>query len=263
MQHDSRRKINEDGQKEGCQVKEWGEVKCDSSEIRIGVPPLRCGALNGTVVVVIKPRLLIEHDLGDGLHLPGNADVSLDRDDAACNRDVAKLVPEAVGNDFFVVPEDNLVNEFLGAELPCMLKDKGPALVGEPSIVLVIHEVIVQDVESNINGYAAQVIHQEGEIMVRYDDFDARASDIHGERRNGSHFVDEVSEGKDADGNECGIVTGMNFWNDIFSNLNAPMNGIKPFIPFVLPTAPGIVARHASRPAVPINSSCLRINEMA
>ena len=119
---------------------------------------MRCGALNGTVVVIIKPRLLIEHDLGDGLHLPGNADVSLDRDDAACNRDVAKLVPEAVGNDSFVVPEDNLVNELLGAELPCMLKDKGPALVREPSIILVIYEVIVQDVESNINGDAAQII---------------------------------------------------------------------------------------------------------
>ncbi len=157
------------------------------------MPPLRCGALNGTVVVLIKPRLLIEHDLGDGLHLPGNADVSLDRDDAACNRDVAKLVPEVVGNDSLVVPEDNLVNELLGAELPCMLKDKGPALVGEPSIVLVIHEVIVQDLEPNINGDAAQVIHQEGEIMLRYEDFDARASDIHGERRKGGHLSTRLS----------------------------------------------------------------------
>src|SRR6266540_419018 len=142
------------------------------------MPSLRCGALNGTVVVLVKPRLLVEHDLGDRLHLSGNADVSLDRDDAACNRDVAKLVPEVVGNDFLVVPEYNLVNELLGAELPCVLKDKGPALVGEPSIVLVIYEVIVQDVEPNINGDAAQVIHQEGEIMVWYDDIDARASDI-------------------------------------------------------------------------------------
>ena len=149
------------------------------------MPPLRYGALNGTVVVLIKPRLLVEHDLGDGLHLPGNADVSLDRDDAACNRDVAKLVPEVFGNDFLVVPEDNLVNELLGAELPCVLKDKVPVLVGEPSIVLVIYEVIVQDVEPNVNGDAAQVIHQEGEIMVRYDDFDARASDIHRERGRG------------------------------------------------------------------------------
>jgi hypothetical protein len=40
---------------------------------------------------------------------------------------------------------------------------------------------------------------------------------------------------------------GMN-WNDIFSNLSAPMNGMKPFIPFVLPIAPGIVARHARTP---------------
>jgi hypothetical protein len=196
------------------------------------MPPLCCGALNGTVVVLIKPRLLIEHNLGDGLHLPGNADVALDRDDAACNRNVAKLVPEVFGNDSLVVPEDNLVNELLGAKLPCMLKDKGPALVGEPSIVLVIYEVIVQDVEPNINGDAAQVIHQEREIMLRYDDFDARASDIHGERRNGSHFVDEVSAGKDLDGNECGIGVGMN-WNDIFTNLKATMN---PFIPLVLPT---------------------------
>jgi hypothetical protein len=152
------------------------------------MPLLRCGALNGKVVVLIKPRLLVEHDLGDGLHLPGNADVALDRDDAACNRDVAKLVPEVVGNDFLVVPEDNLVNELLGGELPCVLKDKGPALVGEPSIVFVIYEVIVQDVEPNINGDAAQVIHQESKIMVRYGDSDPRASDIHRELGKGGHL---------------------------------------------------------------------------
>ena len=69
-----------------------------------------------------------------------------------------------------------------------MLKDKGPLLVGEPSIVLVVYEVIVQYVEPNVNSDAAQVIHQGGEIMVRYDDCDARASDTHGERGKGGHL---------------------------------------------------------------------------
>ena len=56
-----------------------------------------------------------------------------------------------------------------------MFKDTGPALVGESFIFLVIYEVIVQDVEPHIKGDATQVIHQVGEVMLRCDDFDARA----------------------------------------------------------------------------------------
>lgn len=200
--------------------------------------------------MLVKPRLLVEHDLGDGLHLPGNKDVWLDRDNAACNRDIAKLVLEVSGNDFFVVPEENLVNELIGAVLPCVLKDTGPALVGELSIVLVIYEVIIQDVEPHITGDAAQVIHQVGEIMLWYEDFDARTSDAPGElRKSGGHLSTRLWN---VDGNEREVWVSMN-WNNIYADLKATMNGGYPLF------HPGIVAtRHARTPPanLPETGSC-------
>ena len=203
--------------------------------------------------MLVKPRLLVEHDLGDGLHLPSNKDVWLDRDDAACNRDVAKLVLEVSGNDFFVVPEENLVNELIRAVLPCVLKDTGPALVGELSIVLVIYEVIIQDVEPHITGDAAQVIHQVGEIMLRYKDFDARTSDAQGELgKSGGHLSTRLWRRRNVDGNEREVWVRMN-WDNIYADLKATMNGGYPLF------HPGIVAaRHARTPPanLPETGSC-------
>lgn len=70
-----------------------------------------------------------------------------------------------------------------------MLKDKVPALVGELSIVLVICEVIVQDVEPSTTGDAVQVIHQGGEIMFRYEDLDARAFETQGQLGKGGRHL--------------------------------------------------------------------------
>ena len=163
---------------------------------------------HGSVVVLFKPLLLVEHDFGDGLRLPGNDDVFLGSDDAACNRDFDKVVHEAVGKDILVVPEDNLVNELFRAVLPCVVKDKVPALIGEPSIVLVICEVIVQGGEPSTTDDAVKVIHQGGKIMFRYEDLDTRAFETKGQLGKGgrqTHLSTRLLRGRGVEGNERGI----------------------------------------------------------
>jgi hypothetical protein len=112
------------------------------------------GARNGADVKRVEPRGLEEHDLGNVLHLPGDDDVSLERDGVACNRDVAELVPGGSGDLVVVVLKDELVDKLVGAELQCGADDEGGTRGGEPPVVLEIDEIIVQDVEPKAHGDA-------------------------------------------------------------------------------------------------------------
>jgi hypothetical protein len=147
---------------------------------------------NGASVILIEPRRLEKHDLGDVLHLPSNDDVSPEGDDVTRNRDVAEFIRGGPGDDLaFVVSEDELVDELVRAELQCRLDDEGTARGGEPPIVLVVNEVVVQDVEPNAHGDAVQVVHEAGDIIIRYHYGDARVGDIHGEHGGGGHFCSD------------------------------------------------------------------------
>ena len=97
---------------------------------------------NGAGVILIKPRRLEEHDLCNVLPPPSNADVLLERDELARNRDVAELVQVPL-DLIVIIPEDELVDELVRVQLQCKLQHVGGTGWGKPPVVIEVNEVIV------------------------------------------------------------------------------------------------------------------------
>jgi hypothetical protein len=88
-----------------------------------------------------------------------------------------------------VIPEDELVNELVRAEAQCGLEDELDTCTGKLSVVLVVDEVVLQDVEPKAHGDAVEVVHEAGDIIVWYNDRVTHLGDSHGKHGGGGHLL--------------------------------------------------------------------------
>ena len=149
---------------------------------------LQNSAQKGASVKRFKPRRLEEHDLGDVLHIPSDQDISLEGDDIARNGNLAELVGHVPDDSLFIIAKDELVNELVRAEQQCGLEDEFGTCMGKPSVVLVVDEVVLQDVESKAYGDAVEVVHEASDIIIRYNDGVTCLCETHGKHGSGGHL---------------------------------------------------------------------------
>jgi hypothetical protein len=152
------------------------------------MPGSRDEARDGAGVKHLEPGGIEEHDFRDVPRASRDDDVLPKGNDSTRDCDIAKSVLRGTLDDFsHVVEKDESFEEFPRAQLQCGLENVRKPVGCEVGIVVEVDEFALQNVETETDGHAIEVVHDAGYIVGGYDDGDACVGEVQGERCSRGH----------------------------------------------------------------------------